>query len=237
MVDGLGAAEGGPEGGSGRFAAALRDLASCNEVDGTLQLAVELATELVGGCDIADIMFIRARGVTTPVSTDPLAIELDKIQEATDEGPCLQAGHDQVTVVAADLGSDPRWPAFGPDAAERGIRSALSFPLFLHRTDDDRFGVLNLYSRETDAFDAQAVERGEVFAAQCAAALAAAIAREGLQSALESRDVIGQAKGILMQRHRWSALEALDRIREVSQRDNVKLRDVARHVAETGELP
>ena len=215
----------------------MRDLASEEHIDATLQLAVDLATAHVGGCDLADIMFIRAGGLTTPVSSEPLAIELDRIQDATDEGPCLSAGRDDTVVISDDLGTDERWPTFGPRAADLGVRSALSYPLFLHRHDGDRIGVLNLYGNASAAFDAVAIDLGEVFAAQCAAALAAAIAREGLQAALESRDVIGQAKGILMQRHRWSANEAFDQIRAVSQRRNVKVRAVAEHVADTGELP
>jgi GAF domain-containing protein len=219
------------------FPAALRELASREDVDDTLQFAVDLAISQIAGCDVADIMFIRAGGVTTPVSTDPLALSLDRVQAATDQGPCLQAGRDQTTIVFEDLGTDPRWPAFAPRAVKLGIRSAASHPLFLHRNQGDRMGVLNLYGHRPGAFDEQAVERGEIFAAQCAAALAGAIAREGLQAALESRDVIGQAKGILMERHRISASEAFDRIRVASQQLNVKARDVAEHVAATGQLP
>jgi hypothetical protein len=220
-----------------RFAGALRDLASTQHVDQTLQLAVDLAQELVAGCDLADLMFVGAGGTTTPVSTDPLAVALDDLQGEHDQGPCITAAREEPVVVCDDLGTDARWPDFGPRAVEMGVRSAVSYQLFLHRHDRDRLGALNLYSRHANAFDESGVVLGEVFAAQCSAALAAAIAKEGAATALESRDRIGQAKGILMERRRIGAAEAFDELRRASQELNIKLRDVADHVARTGSLP
>jgi hypothetical protein len=220
-----------------RFAAALRELASRQDVDETLQLAVDLAAELIPGCDVADVMFIRPGGVTTPVSTDPLAVALDQLQAETGEGPCLLAAREQIRVLSNDLSKDDRWPRFAPRAVEKGVASALSFQLFLLRNDGDRLGALNLYGMQPDAFDEAAAELGEVFAVHGAAVLASAIAREGAQAALESRDVIGQAKGILMAQHRVSASEAFDLLRVTSQARNVKLRQLAQEVADTGALP
>jgi hypothetical protein len=219
-----------------RFAGAMRELASRQSVDETLQLVVDLSTELVRGCDLADIMFIRAGGMSTPVSTDPLAIALDDAQEQAEEGPCLAAGREEVMVVTDDLATDQRWPTFGPRAASMGVRSALSYQLFLHRNDEDRFGALNLYGEQPAAFDDTSVELGEVLAALCSATLATAIEVEGLRSALASRDVIGQAKGILMQRHRISASEAFDLLAKTSQARNVKVREIAARLVETGAL-
>jgi hypothetical protein len=230
-------AQGRPPAALGRFVASLRELASRQEVDETLQLAVDLATELIPGCDFADIMFIRPGGTTTPVSTHPTAVALDELQARTDEGPCLSAAREQTRVLANDLASDDRWPDFAPQAIERGIHAMLSFQLFLLRHDGDRLGALNLYGTRPDAFDELAIELGEVFAVHAAAVLASAIAREGARAALESRDVIGQAKGILMARQQLSASDAFDLLREVSQARNVKLRALAEEVAATGALP
>lgn len=202
-----------------------------------LQLAVDLAAELVHGCSFADVMFIRAGGVVTPVSSDALAVALDHAQEAFGEGPCLTAARHEPLVVANDLGNDDRWPRFGARASEMGVHAAVSYQLFLHRNDTDRFGALNLYGADARGFDDAAIQLGEVFAAQCAAVLAAAVTQEGAQAALESRDVIGQAKGVLMERHKVSASEAFDMLRRVSQRRNLKVREVAQQVAETGLLP
>jgi hypothetical protein len=227
-----------PSAGLQRFAAALRDLASRQDIDETLQLAVDLSTELVRGCELADIMFLGRGGTSTPVSSDPRAVELDRIQSETGEGPCMSAAQDHPVVVANELATDERWPAFSRRAvAEVGIHSALSFQLYLHRSDGDRFGALNLYSWEPAAFDERSIELGEVFAAHCTTTLAAAISREGAEAALASRDVIGQAKGILMATERVTASEAFDLLKGTSQDLNVKLRDVAEHVARFGVLP
>jgi hypothetical protein len=227
-----------PSAGLGRFAAALRELASRQEVDETLQFAVDLATELVRGCELADVMFLRKGGLTTPVSSDQLARKIDRIQQETDEGPCLSAARAHPVVVSDELATDERWPAFGPRAvAEAGVHSALSFQLYLPRNGGDRYGALNLYSTSASAFVEESIALGEVFAAQCTTTLAAAIAREGAEAALASRDLIGQAKGILMATEQVSAEEAFELLRRTSQDRNVKLRDVADHVARVGTLP
>ena len=218
------------------LATSLRELASRRTVDEMLQLAVDRATELIPGCDYADVMFIRPGGTTTPVSTDPVAVALDELQSETGEGPCLTAAREMTRVVAHDLGHDERWAAFGPRATELGVASALSFQLFLLRNEGDRLGALNLFGTRPYAFDQDAVAVGEVFAAHCAAVLASAIAQEGATAALHSRDVIGQAKGILMARHDVDANEAFDMLRRASQRQHAKLRDVAERVASTGHL-
>jgi hypothetical protein len=140
-------------------------------------------------------------------------------------------------VLAHDLATDDRWPDFAPRAVEMGVASALSFQLFLLRNDGDRLGALNLYGTRAGAFDEDAAALGEVFAVHCAAVLASAIAKEGALAALESRDLIGQAKGILMAQHRVSAVEAFGLLREASQARNIKLRQLAQEVAAAGALP
>lgn len=217
------------------LASALRELASRQQIDETLQMAVDLTVELVRGCDVADVMFIRAGGTTTPASSDPLAVAVDQVQAETGEGPCMSAARDHRVVIANDLRNDDRWPAFVAGVEGLGVQSAVSFQLYLERNDDDRLGALNLYSMRPDAFDDEAIELGEVFAVHCSAVLAAAISREGSRSALQSRDLIGQAKGILMERHRMTAAAAFERLRQESQERNIKLRDLARQVVESGD--
>ena len=221
-----------------RLASALRDLASHQStVDQTLQAAVDLCRDLIHGCDIADIMLLQRRHITTPVSSDPRATPLGRAQQETGEGPCLTAALQETVVVTQDLRKDPRWPRFAARALEQGVVAVLSYQLFLNRSDGDRFGALNIYGTSPNAFDDEAIELGEVFAAHCAATLAAAIEQEGARAALQSRDVIGQAKGILMERHRLSADHAFRLLQRTSQQHNIKLRDLAEHVTTTGELP
>lgn len=222
--------------GARPLASALRSLSSGQQVDETLQLAVDLATDLIPGCHGADVMFLGPGGTITPVSTDAMAVAIDRVQGEVGEGPCISAARDHAVVVTNDLLHDARWPAFSRGVTGLGVHSVVSYQLYLQRRDDDRFGALNLYGTRAGAFDDHAVELGEVFAAHCSTVLAAAIEREGLQAALESRDLIGQAKGILMQRHRLTAAEAFDALRRASQARNVKLRDLARQVVESGTL-
>ncbi len=221
-----------------RLASALRDLASANAaVDETLQAAVDLCLELIPGCDVADVMFLQRRRVTTPVSSDPRAVPLGLAQQEAGEGPCISAALEQHMVVTHDLREDGRWPGFAARALDQGVVAVLSYQLFLNRSEGDRFGALNLYGTWPNAFDDEAVALGEVFAAQCAAALAAAIAQEGARAALRSRDVIGQAKGILMERHRITANQAFEILKTASQQTNIKVHDLAQHLTTTGELP
>lgn len=201
-----------------------------------LQLAVELATELIRSCDAADVMFARDGRTTVPVATDRIGLILADAQQELGGGPCLDVFEEREHVVVHDLAEDGRWPDFAEVAGEHGVRSAAAFRLFVHRNHEDRFGALNLYGFEP-GFDDTDLELGELVASYCSTALHAAIKAEGLQAALASRDLIGQAKGILMARHRLTADEAYDMLRGASQKLNVKVVDLADHVASTGELP
>ena len=219
------------------FADALRELGAARDPDEALQIAVDLATELVPGVDVADVMFSRPGGVTTPVATDKVAIELDQAQQAAGHGPCLSILDAETKVVAHDLAEDDRWPAFAPEAVELGYRSVIAYQLFVDRGGGHvSFGAMNLFGREP-GIAPQAVELGEVFAAHCSGILNATINAEGLTRALQSRDIIGQAKGILMERHRIRADEAYQMLRRASNNTNLKVRELARRVTETGQLP
>jgi hypothetical protein len=224
--------------GPRQFAASLRKLASRQDVDETLQLMVDLSTELIDRCDLADVMLVGPGSSSTPVATDPLAVMLDRAQEAAGEGPCLHVARDGASVVRVDdLGSDTRWPRFGPRAVALGVRSALSYRLYLGDDRSHRIGALNLYAHRAHAFEGSAIGLGEVFAAQCATVLGSAIQMEGLRTALASRDSIGQAKGILMERYDLDATAAFDLLRKTSQDLNVKLSQVACTVIEQRRLP
>ena len=224
--------------GPRKFAAALRQLSSRDDVDATLQLMVDLATELVSGCDLADVMLVGPDGATTPVATDPLAVLVDRAQAETGEGPCLHVALDGETIVRVDdLPTDARWPAFARLAVELGVRSVLSYRLYLDDDRTNRIGALNLYGHRPGAFDTSSVGLGEVFAAQCASVLASAVEVEGLRIALASRDLIGQAKGIVMERHLVDAAAAFDLLRQTSQDRNIKLQQVAAYVVAQRRLP
>ncbi len=189
---------------------------------------------------------VQAKNIKTPAQTHPAVAELDALQSELGGGPCVDAIAEHETFYAEDLSHEDRWPTFARRAVEHGMMSLLSFRLFIEEseTGERTMGALNLYSRQRAAFDETAREVGVILASHASVALAAAqaLAHEKdhvahLDQALASRDVIGQAKGILMERERLSADQAFDLLRRASQHLNIKLRDVADRVAETGERP
>jgi GAF domain-containing protein len=179
-------------------------------------------------------MLVRRGGaISSPAYSSEIAYRSDLAQYEADEGPCLEALREHVTVVIDDLEADDRWPAYRAAALPLGVRAMISFRLFVQQ---DSMGALDFYSSTPHAFGRRARALGQVFASHAAVAMKAAIAEVGLHAALESRDVIGQAKGILMARDGVTAAVAFDRLRTASQRRNVPLRALAADVAETGDL-
>jgi GAF domain-containing protein len=206
----------------------------------TLTRLVEVAVSTIEGCDYAGIFIAGGAEVTTPYATDPIVGELDGIQLRTGEGPCLDALSQNVAFYAEDLGADPRWGRFGPEAVTAGIRSLLALPLLVNGAP----GALNLYARYPLAFGVIDRGRGMLLAAMAGMAFSSARNREdedrraaNFQAALATREMIGQAQGILMERERISPDEAFDILRRASQHLNIKLRDIAQNLVETGERP
>jgi GAF domain-containing protein len=221
------------------FAAIARLLQAETTPEQTQQRVTKAAVDTVGGCEHASISLIRRRGgVETVAPTDDVPVRVDAIQYATGQGPCLNAMSEHQTFVIDDLCSDERWPAFSRRAAEEtGVRSMLSFHLFVQ---GDTIGALNLYSRRTAAFDVHALTVGTVLAAHAAIALTAARERERVQhleEALRSNREIGIAMGVLMAGGGLTEDEAFVELRRASQYLNLKLREVAARVVETGRLP
>lgn len=198
----------------------------------TLQRIVDVSAQTVPGCDAAGITLIEDDGsFTTPVSTDPFATQLDGLQYSNDEGPCVDSARDDGFYEIIDIDSETRWPQFAPDARECGLKSSMSFPL------GGLGGALNLYARTPDAFSDADRTLGRLLAAQATVAiqnallyLAARDLSDGLNKALESRDVIGQAKGILMEREGVDSDTAFQMLTRLSQHTNVKLREVAQRI-------
>lgn len=217
------------------FADVARSLAGMEDAQTTLQKIVDIAVAIVPGADQAAVsLIVRRRDVTTPASTGQVAEAIDAAQYETGEGPCLDAIWDQEVVQIDDLADDARWPHFRSRPVELGIRSMMCFRLFV---EDDTAGALNLYGAEPSAFTEESRRIGHVLAAHAAVALDHAQEVEGLERAVRTREIIGQAQGILMERLKVTPSGAFDVLRIASQTRNVKLREVADHVVETGELP
>jgi ANTAR domain len=198
------------------------------------------AAQAVVGADVVSVTWRQDGEFTTPVETDPVASKADAVQYEHLEGPCVEAtlqgglGY----IASSDLRHDTRWTRFGPAAADLGLHAVFATGMF-PRDTGPRMGALNYYSRTPGGLDGVDRDVALVFATHASVALRGATAMEAselrttqLAEAIRSRDVIGQAKGILMERRGLTAHEAFDTLRRTSQDLNVKLRDLAQTLAD-----
>ncbi|MHA7287748.1 GAF and ANTAR domain-containing protein [Arthrobacter sp. MDT3-44] len=228
-------------GGSDRernLATELADLARSlqQERDGDAILTgfVRAALELVPGADEGSVSVVRGReNVGSRAPSSDLPKRIDALQMETGEGPCLEAAYEHRTVRVPDMGAEERWPLFARRASEAGARGMLSIQIWV--TGDD-LGALNLYSYEANAFTDESENIGLLIASHAAVAFAEAEESRQLREAIDSRDLIGQAKGILMERHKIKGPQAFIALSEASQRTNTKLRTVVDHLIHSGEL-
>lgn len=210
------------------FAEVARTLLAEHDLDTILRKIVAVAVAEVDACESAGIELIEGRVIRPVAASSEVAQRISQVQNEAGEGPCLSAINDHDTFRTDDLDEDDRWPKFAAEARiETEVRSILGFRLF---ADEDTMGALNLYSSRPHAFDDEAEAIGSILAAHAAIAMSWARERAYMQAALDSRDVIGQAKGLLMARRNVNADAAFEMLREASQRLNVKLHHVAEQV-------
>lgn len=222
------------EGLAEALAELARDLQREHGAPATLEKVVASAIAMIPGVEEASISLVTGRReVTSWAASDDLPKVVDALQSETGQGPCLDAIYDHATVSVPDMATETRWPDFAARAAEAGAGSMLSFQLFVQ---EDNLGALNLYGRRPHAFDVESEHVGYLFAAHAAIAFSAVRAGENLQVALDSRTLIGQAQGILMERHELSADQAFVLLTTASQHRNVKLRVVAQELVSTRHL-
>lgn len=211
-----------------------RELAVESDLTGALGRVVDAALNDVSGAEHAGITLLKRDSVDTPVYSSDLVRKVDEAQYRTSEGPCLDAAREQVRYIRVDdLRTDTRWPHFTPEALDLGIRAILSFQLYMR---ENGIGALNIYATTADPFSEDSLHAGTLLAALAAVGLAASRRELNLQTALESRDVVGQAKGILMERFKIDSQNAFNVLVAVSQHTHRKLRDVAEELAATGQL-
>ncbi|QRP50952.1 GAF and ANTAR domain-containing protein [Amycolatopsis sp. FDAARGOS 1241] len=207
-----------------------RTLQAEPDVDTTLAAIVKAAVDHVDGAEYAGVSLVeQRRRIRTVAPTDELVTEIDQLQYRLHEGPCVDASYDHEIYRTGDLTGEHRWPQFAPAAAKTGVRSMLSYRLF---TSADTLGALNLYSTRTDAFSDETEQHGRMFATHAAIALVGAQTEAHLHAAMENRDVIGMAKGILMQGHDVDATHAFRMLVDASQHGNMKLHQVATWLVE-----
>jgi transcriptional regulator with GAF, ATPase, and Fis domain len=211
-----------------------RSLQSEGSFEDTLGAIVSAAAHTVPGAERAGLTVVQGRRrVSTPAATDDLVREADRAQYETGQGPCLDAAYERRTVRLTDMAAEQRWPDFTRRASQLGMRSMLSFQLYVR---DDDLGALNLYSGEVDAFDDESENIGLLFASHAAIAMAGSRKVHDLSLAISARDLIGQAKGILMERHKITGDQAFQLLARVSQSSNTKLVEVAGYLVRTGDL-
>lgn len=196
----------------------------------------DIAQKWLPGSEAASITLVRGDKAWTAAYSGTLALEADELQYEQGYGPCMDAGHTGMPMVVSDMRTEDRWPSYTPRVIERGVLSSLSVPLPFQGLT---IGALNNYSREANAFGAEALEFATeitsyigvaVMSADAHAAASATVKQ--LQEALESRKVIDMALGILIALHHCTPEEAFAILVRTSQHHNRKLRDLARVLVE-----
>jgi transcriptional regulator with GAF, ATPase, and Fis domain len=205
---------------------------SPTEIDAVLQNATAAAVELIAGVHCADVLLISGPDLfRSMAATSQLAIDLNGMQRRFHEGPCLDAAVDRSVILCNDLGKDSRWPSFAEAAIAAGVHSMLSFQLFAH---NGRMGALNLFGLAPDSFTLEAEALGAMLATYVANAFIADDKELQFRSALNSRDVIGQAKGMIMERFCVDSVQAFDLLTKLSQQSNTRVAVVAAELVAKG---
>lgn len=202
-----------------------------DDTEAALRSMTKFAVDAIPGAEYATVTLVANGTIETPVMVGDLGGQSDTLQRELGEGPCIRAAVSDRTVWIDDMRTETRWPNFAAAAADLGIRSMACFYLYI---DGDDSAALNLHSTEPAAFTAEARQLGELFAAHAATAFGAIQEKQQLRAALGSRDIIGQAKGMIMERYRLDADEAFALLARLSQDTNTKLVEVATQIVEAG---
>ncbi|MCW2777249.1 MAG: histidine kinase [Frankiales bacterium] len=224
--------------GQDELASALAEFARSaqqqQDRESTLAEIVRAAVELIPGCDDGSISVVFGRKtVWSRAASSGLAGAVDRLQESTGQGPCLDAAYLHETVRVSDMASEDRWPVFAPQALQAGAAGMLSCQMWV---DGDDLGALNLFSRTAGALDEESEHIALMFAAHAAVAYAAAQKQEAQARSVATRQVIGRAEGIIMERHKVTAEQAFAMLVRISQHRNVKLREIAEGLVLSGRL-
>lgn len=212
-----------------------QDLQAQASVSETLSSMTKSAVDTIPGADFAGITMVEGRRtVSAQAYTHDTARLCDELQDRLRDGPCWDAVWQQHTVVVPDMSVENRWPRFANEAHRLGIGSMISFQLFVQ---GENLGALNMHGTAPYAFASDAQLIGELFASHAAVALAGASESRQLNTALATRDTIGQAKGILMCREGVDSTTAFTMLVQASQQSNIKLSEVAAWMVNEHEQP
>ena len=196
-----------------------------------LHRVCQQAVHAIGEADHASVTVLGADRPYVAATTGDHVHRIDHVQYQAGDGPCVAAAKTRQVVRVTISEVADRWPDFATSSAEAGIGSYLCAPLFV---DDEHHGSLNLYHSDTHGFSGLEAALLRLYTTSAEAALHSAHRHrrarrhiDQLKRALISRAVIDQAKGIIMGAHRITADEAFDMLVDKSQRQNVKLNQLA----------
>jgi hypothetical protein len=197
-----------------------------------LQSVVDVAALSIPGFSRASISMVGGRG-RDPVkaATDDVARALDLLQFGLQQGPCIDAMHEPRVIPVPHLRHEQRWPRYVPVALERGIVAQMAVMIYLDE-DATTLGGLNLYSTECEEVSDEARAMAELFATQAAVALGANRRRLHLDAGMQSRQLVGQAVGIVMERYQLDEHLAFQFLVRTSTTSNIKLRRVAQDLVD-----
>lgn len=221
----------------------LSKLVVANEdLSSTVTRIAELAVQAIDGAEVCSVSLARKGEITTVASTAEIGVKVDEIQYEAKEGPCLSSIDEQEAFQIPDMKADDTWPVFSKRVAEEtDTNSMLAYVLNVHK---GTVGALNLTSSKVDSFSSDDLATGALFAAQAGVALANALTHEDdqnqihqLEEGLETRQVIGQAVGLIMAAHKVDADEGFKLLVRTSQNTNEKVRDLAQRVIERKAEP
>lgn len=196
----------------------------------TLTAIVGAARDTIDGIDFVGISIVHRRGrIETAAATDPIVYTADQLQYELNEGPAIDAAKGEDLAAADDLATDARWPAYAPRGAALGIGSQAGVELY---DEPETLGVLNLYARQANVLDSDRLQTAHLFAVHAALALGHALKQTQLTDAVGTRQMIGQAVGIVMERYQLDEVGAFSYLTRVSQHSNIKLRVVAEELVQ-----
>ena len=202
------------------------------DLDNTLANVTAAAVEVLPDVTHASITVKHADGrLETFAPTDDVIREVDAAQYELQEGPCYQAAVEGAHFTAPQLAKDTRFPRYAPVAVSFGIQAQAGIRLFDAAKSN---GALNLYAEKPGVFqDLHVVS--QLFAHQSAVALAYARHVDNLESAVESRQLIGQAVGVVMERYQLDDARAFAFLARLSSHENIKMRDLARRMVDASK--
>jgi hypothetical protein len=195
----------------------------------TAQIVAQSACALIPGAEQASVSLARRGvGIDTIASQGSIPQLADAAQVDTGQGPCIEAAWQQRLARLPDTQSDRRWPEFSARARSVGVGSMLSLQLSLPlETEEDRIGAINCYAESAQAFGRDSETIGLFLAVHASVGIGAAEREEQLRTALSSRDVIGQAKGLIMARQGLSAEAAFALMVKQARDTNTRIHDLA----------